>query len=61
LKQKINKNYLAILGSTPFFSSSKLMVTGKVAEDEAVPKAVVQALVMFAINLNGNLRVQMLK
>lgn len=42
---------LAILGSTPFFSSSKLMVTGSVADDEAVPKAVVKAFVMLAMNL----------
>ena len=27
------------------------MVTGSVAEDEAVPKAVVKALVIFAMNL----------
>ena len=49
--------HLDILASTPFFSSNKFMVTGKVAEDEAVPKAVVKALVILARNLKGNLRV----
>ncbi len=53
--------YLAILESTPFFSSRRLMVTGRVALDEAVPKAVVKALVMLAMNRNGSWRVQMLK
>ena len=51
--------YLAILGSTPFFSSNNLMVTGSVADEEAVPKAVVKAFVMLAMNLNGMVRVQM--
>jgi hypothetical protein len=37
------------------------MVTGKVAEDDAVPKAVVKALVMLAMNLNGIVRVQTAK
>ncbi len=37
------------------------MVTGRVALDEAVPKAVVKALVMLAMNRNGSWRVQMLK
>ena len=46
--------YLAILGSTPFFSSSRLMVTGSVAEEDAVPKAVVKAFAMLAINLEFN-------
>jgi hypothetical protein len=34
-----------------FFSSRLLMVTGSVAELEAVPKAVTRALPMFATNL----------
>ena len=53
--------YLAILGSTPFFSSSRLMVTGSVADEEAVPKAVVKALNMLATNLNGSFLEQMEK
>ena len=51
---------LEIRGSTPFFSSSKFMVTGNVAVEEAVPKAVVKAFVIFAMNANGSFRVQML-
>ena len=51
---------LEIRGSTPFFSSSKFMVTGNVAVEEAVPKAVVKAFVIFAMNVNGSFRVQML-
>ena len=42
---------LEILLSTLFFSSRALMVTGRVAELEAVPKAVTIALPMFAMNL----------
>ena len=42
---------LDILLSTLFFSSRALMVTGRVAELEAVPKAVTIALPMFAMNL----------
>ena len=44
-------NNLEILLSTLFFSSRALMVTGRVAELEAVPKAVTIALPMFAMNL----------
>ena len=51
---------LEIRGSTPFFSSSKFMVTGNVAVEEAVPKAVVKAFVIFAMNVNGSFRVQTL-
>ena len=47
-------SYLAILGSTPFFSSRRLMVTGSVAEEDAVPKAVVKAFAMLAMNLQCN-------
>ena len=42
---------LEILLSTLFFSSRALMVTGRVAELEAVPKAVTIAFPMFAMNL----------
>ena len=45
---------LEILGSTPFFSSSKFIVTGNVAVEDAVPKAVVKALVILAMNLKGS-------
>ena len=45
---------LEILGSTPFFSSSKFIVTGNVAVEDAVPKAVVKAFVILAMNLNGS-------
>ena len=34
------------------------MVTGRVADEEAVPKAVVKALVILAMNRKGNFRVQ---
>ncbi len=44
-------------GSTWFLVSSKLMVTGSVALLEPVPKAVVMAFAMFAINLNGKVLV----
>ena len=37
------------------------MVTGRVALDEPVPKAVVKALAMLAINLKGRLRVNTVK
>ena len=47
----IGRTNREIRGSTPFFSSSKFMVTGNVAEEEAVPKAVVKALVILAMNL----------
>ena len=36
---------------TWFFSSSKLMVTGRVALELPVPKAVVKAFAMFQMNL----------
>ena len=42
-----------ILGSILFLFSKQSMVTGNVAEDEAVPKAVVRAFIMFPMNLNG--------
>ena len=44
-------------GSTLFLVSNRLMVTGKVALLEPVPKAVVKALVMLAINLKGRVLV----
>ena len=47
-------SYLATLGSTPFFSSRRLMVTGSVAEEDAVPKAVVKAFAMLAMNLRNS-------
>ena len=37
--------------------SSRLMVTGSVALLDPVPKAVVMAFAMLAINLNGKVRV----
>jgi hypothetical protein len=43
--------YLLILGSMWFFCSRLLMVTGREAELDAVPKAVTSALPMFATNL----------
>ena len=52
---------LEILGSTPFFSSRQFMVTGSVAELEAVPQAVVMAPNMFFMNLKGSFRVKMVK
>ncbi len=39
---------LDILGSTPFPRSMHSMVIGKVAEEEAVPNAVVSAFIMLA-------------
>ena len=42
---------LEILLSTLFFSSKALMVTGRVAELEAVPNAVTIALPILAMNL----------
>ena len=39
----MGRTNLEILGSTPFFSSRQLMVTGRVAELEAVPQAVMMA------------------
>ena len=44
--------YLAILGSTSFFSSRLAIVTGSVALLEAVPKAVMYALLMLPRNLD---------
>ena len=52
----MGRTNLEIRGSTPFFSSRRFIVTGKVAEDEAVPKAVVKALVILAINLKIELK-----
>jgi hypothetical protein len=48
---EVDSRHLLILGSMWFFSSRLLMVTGSVAELEAVPKAVTRALPMFATNL----------
>ena len=53
----IGKTNLQTLESTWFFVSSRLMVTGRVALLEPVPKAVVKAFVMFAMNLNGRVLV----
>ena len=47
----MGRTNLEILGSTPFFSSRQFMVTGSVAELEAVPQAVVMAPNMFLMNL----------
>ena len=41
------------LGSTLFFCSIAAMVTGKVADEDAVPKAVNKALPMFMMYRNG--------
>ena len=46
------ESHLDILGLTPFFSSRQFMVTGKVAELEAVPQAVVMAPVILEMKLN---------
>ena len=43
--------HLQTRGSTPFLVSSRPMVTGSVALLEPVPKAVVIALAMLAMNL----------
>ena len=48
----MGRTNLAILGSTPFFSSRALIVTGRVAELDAVPNAVAKGFPMLAINLN---------
>ena len=45
--------YLVILGSILFLFSKASIVTGKVADDEAVPKAVAKAFAILLINLNG--------
>jgi len=42
----------------PLFLSRVSILTGKVAEDDAVPKAVAITFAMLPINLNGRLRVQ---
>ena len=55
----IGRTNLEIRGSTPFFSSSKFMVTGNVAEEEAVPKAVVKALVILAMNLEDTSHIRL--
>ena len=49
--------YLVILGSILLLFSKASIVTGKVAEDEAVPKAVAKAFAILLINLNGRLLV----
>ena len=57
----MGRTNLEIFGSTPFFSSRQFMVTGSVAELEAVPQAVVRAPNMFLMNLNGRLLVKIVK
>ena len=57
----MGRTNLEIFGSTPFFSSRQFMVTGSVAELEAVPQAVVMAPNMFFMNLKGSFRVKMVK
>lgn len=42
----------------PLFLSSVSILTGKVADEDAVPKAVAITFAMFPINLNGRRRVQ---
>ena len=49
----MGRTNLQIRGSTLFLVSNKLMVTGRVAELDPVPKAVVKAFAMFAMNLKG--------
>ena len=51
--------YLVILGSILFLFSKASIVTGKVADDEAVPKAVAKAFAMLLINPNGRFLVIM--
>ena len=51
--------YLVILGSILFLFSKASIVTGKVADDEAVPKAVAKAFAILLINLNGRFLVIM--
>ena len=51
----MGRTNLEILGSTPFFSSRQFMVTGSVAELEAVLQAVMMAWPMLAMNLAGNI------
>ena len=46
--------YLVILGSILFFSSKASIVTGSVAELDAVPNAVNRAFPMFDRYLNGS-------
>ncbi len=53
----MGRTNLEIRGSTPFLFSRQSMVTGRVAEEEAVPNAVVSALAMLPTNLNGRERV----
>ena len=50
----MGRTNLDIRGSTEFLASNIRKVTGRVAVLEAVPNAVVRALDMLAINLNGN-------
>ena len=49
--------YLVILESMLFLFSKASKVTGRVAEDEAVPNAVAKAFAMLPMNLNGKLLV----
>ena len=49
----MGRTNLDILGSTLFFFSRQFMVTGRVAELEAVPQAVVIAPSMFLMNLKS--------
>ena len=48
----IGRTKRAIFGSTPFFSSRALIVTGRVAELDAVPNAVAKGFPILAINLD---------
>ena len=48
---------LATRASTLFFLSRHSMVMGRVAEEEAVQKAVVRALAMLPMNVKGSRRV----
>ena len=47
----MGRTNLEILGSTPFFCSRQFMVTGREAELEAVPQAVIMAWPWLAMNL----------
>ena len=50
----IGRTNLEIRWSTKFLVSNSCMVAGRVAALEAVPNAVVNALPMLAININGD-------
>ena len=47
----MGRTNLEIFRSSPFFSSRQFMVTGSVAELEAVPQAVMMAWPWLAMNL----------